>query len=130
MAERNPLVLINGQIQELPSGDTTPTPGAMPAMIQEQINTGTYSTTNADFTGNKFKKVTQVCTITIEPGATNMGAVSFIPTTSGMITFAAGTGVTIISADSLLSTRVWGSPVTLLQDSDIPETYFLMGDLA
>ena len=99
-------------------------------MVQEQITTTTYSTTNADFIGSKFKKVTQACTITIEPGATNKHPVSFIPTTTGMITFVAGTGVTIISPDNLVSTRVRGSPVTLVQDSDVPETYFLMGDLA
>lgn len=130
MTERNPLVLINGQLQELPIGDTTSGSGAITIMVQEQINTATYSTTNADFTGHKFKKITQACTITVEPGATNMNALSLIPTTSGMITFVAGTGVTIISPDGLLATRVEGSPVTLFQDSDVPETYFLMGDLA
>lgn len=101
-----------------------------PNMTQEQINVATYSTIDADFAGGKMKKVTQACTVTIQPGMINTQPVSFLATTAGMITFTAGTGVTIISPDGNLVTRVQGSPVTLVQDSDVAETYYLFGDLA
>lgn len=103
---------------------------ALDEFTQDEIDAATYSTVNSDFTGGKFKMVRQACTITIEPGATNKKPITFVPTGAGMITFAAGSGVTIISPDSLLSTRVTGSPVTLVQDRFNVDTYILMGDLA
>lgn len=96
---------------------------------QESIDTATYNTVNADFSGNKFKLVRQACTITIEPGHTKTNPCTFVPTTSGMITFTAGTGVTLISTGGLLSSRVQGSPVKVVQDKDNLNTYLIIGDL-
>lgn len=99
-------------------------------ITQEIINAATYSTVDSDFLGGRFKKVQQTCTITVEPGMRFFQSCTFVPTSPGMITFAPGTGVTINSPDSLLTTRVTGSPVTLIQDADTPNTYHLFGDLA
>ncbi|CBX87962.1 structural protein [Roseovarius Plymouth podovirus 1] len=96
------------------------------------INTATYTVLNTDLqTGREIKKVDHAvgCAITVPAGLTNQEPCTFIQTNVGQITFAGAVGVTILSADSALLSRVQGSFVTLLPDGDTADLYYLTGDI-
>lgn len=131
MAERKPIVIIDGDLQELPTGDTLPGSGGV-GMIQSEIITTTYSTINADFAGNVIRRMNNVSaqTITVEPSMTGGQPVTFIATGAGAVSFVAGTGVTINSADGNLSIAAQYGSASLIPDVDTADTYYLVGHLA
>jgi hypothetical protein len=91
-----------------------------------------YTVTNEDLrTGRTFKKVVHgsAVTVTVPAGLTNKEPVTFMQNSGGQVTFAAGTGVNLYSADNKMKTRVQFSSVTLIPDKHEAETYFLVGDL-
>lgn len=105
-----------------------PTPETQPAAI----TTATYSTVSTDFAGRVTRRVNHAtgCTVTVEPSMTLSEPLTFIQIGAGQITFAAGTGVTISSADGDLKTRVQYSAVTIIPDKDTANLYYLVGDIA
>ena len=99
---------------------------------QAEIVTTTYSTLNSDFgSPSQLKRVNNAtgCTLTITAGHTNKEPCTFIQTGAGQITFTPDVGVTILSADGHLLTRVQYSSATLVPDSATADTYYLIGDI-
>lgn len=98
----------------------------------DQVTTTTYTTVDADhLNGRVVKKMNNASaiTVTVAPSLTNKEPCTFIQEGAGTVTFAAGSGVTIHSADGNLSTRVQYSAATLIPDHDNADTFFLVGDL-
>ncbi|ACL81382.1 hypothetical protein [Sulfitobacter phage EE36phi1] len=132
MAEQRALVLIDGQIQELPIGDTLAgVVGSPSSMVQTEITATAYSTMNDDFAGNVVRRMNNSTTqtITVEPSMTGGQPVTFIRVGTGVVTFAAGSGVTILSAGSHLSIASRYGSATLIPDATTANTYYLVGHL-
>ena len=131
MAEQRALVLINGQIQELPIGDTLADVSSGSTMIQTEITATAYSTVNGDFSGNVIRRMnnTSAQTITVVPSMTGGQPATFIATGTGKVTFAAGIGVTIHSAGGKLSIAARYGSATLIPDVNTANTYYLVGHL-
>lgn len=132
MAEQRALVLIDGQIQELPIGDTLAGAGGLlNNMTQTEITTTTYSTVSADFAGNVIRRMNNAAaqTITIEPSMTRDQPVTFIRVGVGAVSFQAGAGVTIHSAGGNLSIADRYGSATLVPDTATADTYYLIGNL-
>jgi len=133
MSERRPIVLIDGDLRELPTGDTLPESGGggATAMVQTEIVATAYSTVNGDFAGNVIRRMNNAATqtITVEPSMTGEQPVTFIRTGVGAVTFAAGTGVTILSAGGNLSIADQYGSATLVPDATTANTYYLIGNL-
>lgn len=133
MAEQRALVLIDGQIQELPIGDTLAGVQGVAGstMVQTEITATAYSTVNGDFSGNIIRRMNNgsAQTITIEPSMTGGQPVTFIRVGAGAVTFAAGSGVTIHSAGGNLSIADQYGSATLVPDATTANTYYLIGNL-
>lgn len=92
-------------------------------------------TANANFTDDHFAgdglievdSLTDV-TLTIPAGLTRRSPVSLVQLNTGRITIAAAGGVTILSADNLVKSRVQNSGLVLHPRS--ATSYFLFGDLS
>lgn len=131
MAEQRALVLIDGQIQELPIGDTLAGAGSESTMIQTEITDVAYSTVNADFSGNVIRRMNNAATqtITIEPSMTGGQPVTFIRVGAGAVSFTAGSGVIILSAGGNLSIADRYGSATVVPDATTADTYYLIGNL-
>ncbi|ANJ20773.1 virion structural protein [Roseobacter phage RD-1410W1-01] len=99
------------------------------SLITQETISGAYSIVEEDLSGLIMKKASAAATVTVTAGLSSSQPVTFIQTGAGQITFVADTGVTIVSADGNLLTRVQGSSATLVQDADTADTYYLFGDL-
>ena len=77
---------------------------------------------------NTFIRVSNTATITVANVLAAGESINFIQTGSGQITFAAGSGVSILSKDSKLKTNKIYSAATLVSAGN--GTYYLIGDLA
>lgn len=131
MAEQRALVLINGQIQELPIGDTLVGTDSDSTMVQTEITDIAYSTVNGDFSGNVIRRMNNgsAQTITIEPSMTGGQPVTFIRVGTGTVSFSAGAGVTILSAGGNLSIADRYGSATVVPDATTANTYYLIGNL-
>jgi hypothetical protein len=131
MAEQRALVLIDGQIQELPIGDTLAGAGGIVEMVQTEITATAHTLDNADLAGNVIRRMSNAgtTTITIAPDLTGTEPVTFIRTGAGAVTFAAGAGVTLLSAGGNLSIADQYGSATLIPDSTTANTYYLIGNL-
>ncbi|UAT28878.1 tail protein [Dinoroseobacter phage vB_DshP-R7L] len=106
--------------------------GGSSSMVQTEITATAYSTVNGDFAGNVVRRMNNAATqtVTVEPSMTGGQPVTFIRTGAGAVTFAAGTGVTIHSINSLLSIDSQYGSVSLIPDATTANTYYLIGNLA
>lgn len=91
-----------------------------------------YTVSDEDLAGVVIRRMnlSSAGDVTVPAGLTNKEPVTFIQTGAGQLTFVADTGVTILSADGNLKTRVQYSSATLVPDGDTADTYYLIGDLA
>lgn len=138
MAERKPLVVIDGEVQEIPSGDTindTIAPGTVNGnsnqMVQSVITGTSHTVTEADLSGNVIRKMNNAAaiTVTVPEGLSNSQPSTFIQMGAGTVTFVAGTNVTINSADGNLSIAAQYGSASLIPDETNTDTYFLVGHL-
>lgn len=96
-------------------------------------NTGTaYTVTTADMTADPDPVILTASnaaniTITVPPSLTGVDPLTVIQIGAGQVTFVAGAGVTINSADARLKLRVQYSSATLIPSGT--NNYFLIGDL-
>lgn len=105
---------------------------AVQVVSQDTISDSTYNTQDQDFaSGSVMKRVNSAsgCLVTVQPGHTSKQPLTLIQSGAGQISFVAGSGVTINSADGGLLTRTQFSSVTLVPDVDDLDTYYLIGDL-
>ena len=108
----------------------TPSSGSAASQAEE---TGiTYTTTDADFAGNKTLLVNTAatCNITVAPSLTNKEDLDIIQTGAGTVRFNAGAGVTLRSADGLIATRAQYSWAKITPSIAVADLYYLRGDLA
>ena len=105
--------------------------GAVDTSMVQSETTASRNVTNADLAGNKVVRVNSASAVSITVNNTLTGTepCTFIGTGAGVVTFVAGSGVTINSADSNLALRGQFSSAALIPDSDNANTYFLLGDL-
>lgn len=91
-----------------------------------------YTVSNADLAGNMVRRFSfsSAGTVTVPAGLTGTEPMTVIGTGSGAVSIVADTGVTINSADDLLSLRTQYSSATLIPDADTADTYYLIGDLS
>lgn len=112
----NSLVRYNGSawVSALPSGTT----------VSEQSTSRAITAADA----NSYIYATGTITITIDDEIEIGETINFVQNTAGAITFAAGSGVTLNSKDSLLTTagQYAGASVT----KKAANLYYLVGDLA
>jgi hypothetical protein len=108
------------------------TPSAGSPSSEELFAGISYTTTDADFAGNKTFLVSNItgCIITVAPGHANKEALDIIQTEAGRAVLQAGVGVTIQSADGLIATRVQFSWAKLTPSVEISDLYYLRGDLS
>lgn len=106
------------------------TGGGSSAMVQGEVTTS-RALAPADKAGNIVRRVnsSSAVTITVPSGVSGTEPCTWIGVGTGTVTFAAGSGVTIHSADSNLSLRGQYSSAALIPDSSAPDTYYLLGDL-
>lgn len=92
--------------------------------------TADHSVTDTDLAGNVYREIGDAAdlTVTVPSGLTGTEPVIFERTGAGAVTFAAGSGVTINSADGALALRAQYSSATLVPKGS--DTYALIGDLA
>ncbi len=118
--------MIAGEVQELPEGDSLPI-----GMVQS-VFSDNLALANIHFAGEHVAigtKATNI-TITVTAGLSAAAPCTFIQAGAGQLVFVPDTGVTIVSADSLLSTRVQGSFASLVPDLVTPDRYYMTGDIA
>lgn len=99
--------------------------------VQSTINTD-YTVVNSDFIfGTELKKVDSatLVTITVPLNLTPLDMCTFVQIGLGQMVFAPAPGVTIISADNFLKSRVQGCFLSLIPDSDVANQYMLVGGL-
>lgn len=130
MAERRPLVLVSGELQELPTGDTFPGSGS--SMVQTELNGTTHIVDNVDLAGNVVRRLNNAgtITVTVPAGLTGAEPVTFIQTGAGAVSFSAAVGVNILSAEGNLSIASQYGSASLIPDSTTADTYYLVGHLA
>lgn len=99
-------------------------------MTQTEI-TVSHTVTNGDLAGDVVRRMNSASalTVTVDSGLTGSEPVTFIRKGAGTVSFVAGSGVTINSADGNLSLRARYSSATLIPDSGTADTFFLIGDL-
>jgi hypothetical protein len=86
---------------------------------------------NNDFTGGVFRRMNSVSavTITVNTGLTGLEPFTVVQVSTGETLFVAGSGVTIVSADSRMKLRGQNSMASLVPDADDANLYYLVGDL-
>lgn len=104
--------------------------GGSSAMVQSEI-TADHTVVDGDLTGNVVRRVNKATaiSITVDTGLVGTEPATFIQTGAGAVSFVAGTGVTINSADARLNLRAKFSSASLIPDADTADTYYLIGDL-
>ena len=100
-------------------------------MVQSEI-TASGNVANGDLAGNQVRRVDSASTVTITVPSSLTGTepCTYIGVGAGTVSFAAGGGVTILSADGALNLRARYSSAALIPDADTADTYYLLGDLA
>lgn len=130
MAERRPLVLVSGELQELASGDTLP---GIPSttMVQTELTGTTHTVDNTDLAGHIVRRMNNAAaiTITVAPDLTGTEPATFIQTGAGVVTFAPGAGVTLHSAGGNLSIANQYGSATLIPDATTANVYYIVGNL-
>ncbi|AMO44111.1 hypothetical protein DSS3P8_053 [Roseobacter phage DSS3P8] len=115
------------------AGTTWRTGGGGSSPLVRAEETAAYVAVNTDFDGTRIKKINNASpiTVTVNSGITNDQPCQFVQTGTGQVTFVAGAGVTISSADSKMKLRVQYSSATLIPDPETgTDSYILIGDLA
>lgn len=99
--------------------------------VQETIVTN-YTVVESDFLlGTTLKKVDSAILVDINVPLNLVGLdmCTFIQMGVGQFQFVPAPGVTIISADNFLKSRVQGCFLSLIPDTDVPNQYLLVGGL-
>jgi hypothetical protein len=115
------LVKYNGTSWE----DAIPTPAA--PGVSEQTGT-TYTIVAGDAGNTVFVNNASGTTVTIDDELAVGERIDFVQKGAGAITFAAGSGVTLNSKDSLLSTAAQYAGATVIKEAT--NIYYLIGNLA
>jgi hypothetical protein len=99
-------------------------------LFRIKLRTASFSLISEDFDGNRYVEAAgaSTITITIPSGLTTAGPLIVERTGAGAVTFAAGAGVTINSAGSLLDIGSQFGAVTVIPKGG--DVYALIGDLA
>jgi hypothetical protein len=115
---------VNFTVEALTHSLATPVPS--PAIVDK---TASYSIADADLTGNVTQTAnsTSAIVVTVPPGLVKLEPITIIRKNTGAVTFAAGAGVSILSADARLSLRSRYSSGTLVPAGS--DVYYLVGDL-
>jgi hypothetical protein len=95
--------------------------------VSEQLGT-TYTIDSADAQTTVFVNNASGTTVTIDDEIAVGERIDFVQKGAGAITFAAGSGVTLNSKDSLLTTAGQYAAVTVIKEAT--NTYYLIGNLA
>jgi aspartate 1-decarboxylase len=95
--------------------------------VSEQTGT-TYTIVAGDAQSTVFVNNASGTTVTIDDEIAIGERVDFVQKGAGAITFAAGSGVTLNSKDSLLSTAAQYAAATVIKEAT--NTYYLIGNLA
>ena len=100
-------------------------------IVTPPMNVVDYVVTDTDFIGGYVRRMDSVgaLTVTVNSGITGAQPASFIRTNTGTVTFVAGAGVTIVSADARFSLRAQYSTGSLIPDPDTADLFYLVGDL-
>lgn len=101
------------------------------SMVQTELPGTTHTVDDTDLSGNVIRRMNNAAatTITVAPSLTGTEPVTFIQTGAGVVSFAAGVGVTLHSAGGHLSIADQYGSATLIPDSTTADTYYLIGNL-
>lgn len=112
-------------------GDPGPAGPSGSNMVQTELTGTTHTVNNTDLAGNVVRRLNNAAaiTVTVAPSLTGTEPSTWIQTGVGQVTFAAGAGVTILSADGNLSIAAQYGSASLIPDADTADTYYLVGHL-
>jgi hypothetical protein len=100
-------------------------------MSQGEETGTTYSTVDDDWIGNVVKKMNNASaiTVTVDSPPADPQPCTFVQTGAGAVSFVAGSGVTIHSAGGNLTIADQYGSATLIPDTDVADTFYLIGNL-